>query len=282
MRGLSTAAADRLKNINIFLKKITADDVAVRAAGVSFYILTAFFPCVIIIFIAAGYMSINAEEMLVRLVNMLPADVGGVIDDVLTNISMGRHLVIMSSVLTMWTMSNALITIAKSLNIFYEADETRNFFVFRIYAFGHAFLLLSMILVSLVAFVFGGVMARLFERFIAEDFLIMLWEYARYIVGFVFVTLIFAFIFKTVPNKRLKYRDVMPGALITSAVWMASSYAFSFYVNNFSRYHILYGSFAGIVILFSWTYLTSFVVLLGGEINAAIYMKKCGRTVRKD
>ncbi len=269
MRGLSTAAADRLKNINTFLKKITADDVAVRAAGVSFYILTAFFPCVIIIFIAAGYMSINVEEMLVRLVNMLPADVGGVIDDVLTNISMGRHLVIMSSVLTMWTMSNALITIAKSLNIFYEADE-------------HAFLLLSMILVSLVAFVFGGVMARLFERFIAADFLIMLWEYARYIVGFVFVTLIFAFIFKTVPNKRLKYRDVMPGALITSAVWMASSYAFSFYVNNFSRYHILYGSFAGIVILFSWTYLTSFVVLLGGEINAAIYMKKCGRTVRKD
>ncbi len=277
MRGLSTAAAKRLRNINGFLKKISADDVAVRAAGVSFYILTAFFPCVIIIFIASGYLSINIEEMLVRLVDMLPSDIGDIIEEMFTNISIGSRLVIVSAVLTMWTMSNALITIAKSLNVFYEADETRNFFIFRIYAFGHAFLLLAMILVSLAAFVFGGVVAVLFERFISADFLVMLWEYARYIVGFVFVALIFAFIFKTVPNKKLKYHDVMPGALITSAAWLASSYVFSFYVNNFSRYHILYGSFAGIVILFSWTYLTSFVVLLGGEINAAIYMKKCGR-----
>lgn len=273
MRGLRFLSKKQLSSIKAFIGKIAQDDLLVRAAAVSFYILTAFFPCVIILFIVSGYLSINVEEMFVNLVAMLPSDIGGIIEDMLTNISVGRRLVIMSALLTMWTMSGALITIAKSLNVFYKADETRNYFAVRMYSFGHAVLLLSMILVSLVAFVFGSVVAMLFEKFIDAQFLIMMWEYARYIVGFVFLTLIFAFIFKKVPNKRLKYRDVMPGALITSVVWIASSYVFSFYVNNFSKYHILYGSFAGIVILFSWTYLTGFVVLLGGEINAVRYLK---------
>jgi len=45
---------------------------------------------------------------------------------------------------------------------------------------------------------------------------------------------------------------------------------FSWYVKNFGSYDDLYGSFAAVIILMLWLFLTAFIVLMGAEINSEI------------
>ena len=58
------------------------------------------------------------------------------------------------------------------------------------------------------------------------------------------------------------------GSLAATLLWVVGSILFSLYVNNFGSYNKTYGALAGVVILMLWLYLTSYIVLLGAEINA--------------
>jgi membrane protein len=51
-------------------------------------------------------------------------------------------------------------------------------------------------------------------------------------------------------------------------LWLIGSVLFSLYVNNFGSYNKTYGALAGVVVLMLWLYLTSYIVLLGAEINS--------------
>jgi membrane protein len=51
-------------------------------------------------------------------------------------------------------------------------------------------------------------------------------------------------------------------------LWIIGSWGFSFYVSRFGSYNKTYGSLAAVVILMLWFLLTSFIVLLGAEINS--------------
>ena len=68
--------------------------------------------------------------------------------------------------------------------------------------------------------------------------------------------------------KDIKLKDSIPGAIFTTLGWLVTSTIFSYYVNNFSRYTITYGSLGGIIILLIWLYISSIIIVLGGEINA--------------
>jgi membrane protein len=65
-----------------------------------------------------------------------------------------------------------------------------------------------------------------------------------------------------------KIRWVSTGSVVAAVLWIIGSVGFSLYVNNFGSYNKTYGALAGVVVLLLWLYLTSYIVLLGAEINA--------------
>ena len=67
-----------------------------------------------------------------------------------------------------------------------------------------------------------------------------------------------------------RWRWVSWGAAVAVVLWLAASAAFSLYVSHFSHYHETYGALAGVAILLLWLYLSSFIALLGAEINSEI------------
>ncbi len=81
-----------------------------------------------------------------------------------------------------------------------------------------------------------------------------------------------------VPTRR-KFRMFSPGATLATVLSILSSVAFSFYVDRFSQYNKLYGSFGTIIVTMLWIQINALVLLLGFELNAAIAIN---RDIRAD
>jgi membrane protein len=87
------------------------------------------------------------------------------------------------------------------------------------------------------------------------------------LIAFVGVGL--AVVYRYAPSRdEPKWRWVSPGAGAAVALWIISSIGFTVYVAHFNSYNKTYGSLGGVIILLTWLYLSSFVILFGAAINA--------------
>jgi membrane protein len=71
-------------------------------------------------------------------------------------------------------------------------------------------------------------------------------------------------------ERKRKTRYLVPGALLTVALWASTSILFSLYVTRLSRYATLYGNLATVAILLFWLWLLSLALLVGAEVNAEL------------
>ncbi len=84
--------------------------------------------------------------------------------------------------------------------------------------------------------------------------------------GLNFVT--FMLLYRIVPQRKVTFADVWPGALITTALFELVKIGFTFYVTQIARYSATYGSLAGVIVFIFWLYLIAVVLLLGGEFSS--------------
>ena len=71
-------------------------------------------------------------------------------------------------------------------------------------------------------------------------------------------------------DRKQGVKTIMPGLLLAMISWLAVSICFSVYVENFANYSVIYGTLGAVIVLLVWLYLTSFVLILGAEFNAAL------------
>lgn len=85
-------------------------------------------------------------------------------------------------------------------------------------------------------------------------------------------TIIFATIFKVLPDARIKWRDVFSGAFVTSILFMLGKFAISFYI---SKAHVgsIYGGAGSLVVLLVWVYYSAVILYIGAEYTKAFAVK---------
>jgi membrane protein len=88
-------------------------------------------------------------------------------------------------------------------------------------------------------------------------------------IALVTFTITLSALYYVAPNRRQRWRDVFPGALLGALLLAPVTGLFTFYVQRIARYREFYGNVSTVVLLLIWTYLVSVVVLLGCEFNAA-------------
>ena len=256
-----------------FFVKIFKDDIFGLAAEMGFYLLTAFFPFIILLFIVATNVSDKMQSLLFNLIRALPAEAETVVMNMLLNMTSSVALIVTTSVIALWCTSNVINTLKKALNRFYGTKEARGFIKTRLICILFSLIIIIMIVLSFALIIFGegtGLLLRYLNYFKFANTL-RIWDWSRYIaIIFVFLIAMVA-IFKILPSKKLSFGSVISGSILTTAAWCISSWGFSYYVNNFSKYHVLYGSIAGVVILTTWIYISGYVILLGGALNAFWY-----------
>ena len=262
-----------IKLTAMYFRRITKHDIPGLSAEMSFYLLTALFPFVILLFFISTLISSGMQETLFSIISYLPRDMEILIKEMLMTFSGSLPIIIIASVLGIWYISNVINTITKAVNRFYGAKESRGFFKLRFLSIMYALSVIIIVFISFALVIFGEWTQMLLEKVPFLDFIDteQTWSYLRY---FSFLAVIFVCItlmFWHLPDKKLRFRDVIGGSALTTIAWCIASYGFAFYVNSFSKYHVIYGSLASIIILVTWTYLSSFVILLGASLNAFFY-----------
>jgi membrane protein len=100
---------------------------------------------------------------------------------------------------------------------------------------------------------------------------VRLWGWLRFPVALFLLAVVLSVVYRFGPDVEQRLRSVVIGAALAVVLWAICSVGFSFYLANFADYGVTYGSLGAAVGLLLYLDLSASVVLLGAEVNAAIY-----------
>jgi membrane protein len=172
----------------------------------------------------------------------------------------------------LWSTSALARTLTEAFNAAYEITETRP--GWKRFALSLAFgpVLALVVLVSVVLMLIGPrLVERIAEVIGLDEVFVFLWGWLRFPVALFLLAVVLALVYRYGPDAKQRFRSVVLGAALAVGLWAISSVGFSFYLANFANYGVTYGSLGAAVGLLLYLYPCASVVLVGAEVNAAIY-----------
>ncbi|MBC5996466.1 YihY/virulence factor BrkB family protein [Romboutsia ilealis] len=249
-----------------------------RAAEVSFYLLLSLFPFILFTISIVVYIPIiHINRYIYLLQNIMPEAAFNIANSIIQSAIENRSisLGITSFFLTMWTSTRAVRALIRGINRSYNIQETRSFIKVFSIAMIFTIMLLFLIFSSMIFLVFGENLGHfLLESIGVDKVLINIWNIWRYLIGIGTIVVILLSLYIYTPNKKVKVRDSIPGAIVATFSWFLISYIYSYYANHYANYEVIYGSIGGIIILMTWIYLSSWAILIGSEVNAKLFYRK--------
>lgn len=249
------------------------DDVPALGAQLTYYLILSFFPFLIIVVSLMSFVQLSGDSVVAELIRLLPEQTGEAIESILlevTNNSRGTLLSI-GMIATLWSASNGVNAVIKGINKAYDVEENRPFWKVRSISLAATVVLALTIMLAIVMLIFGKVIGEfLFDWLGWPAGFGLIWGTLKYVVPIAFMIVVFSLLYWVVPNRNILFKTAIPGALFATFGWIATSLLFQFYINNFGNYSQTYGSIGGIIVLLIWLYISSNIIILGGEINATL------------
>ena len=260
----------------MFIKKIGDDDIFALGAQLAYYMVLSFIPFLMFLMTLVGFSHLNSDAVLNLLSNVMPTEAFNLIQSTVIEIVDREQtgLLWISIALAIWVSSSGFKAVIKGLNKAYGVKETRSYIKLKLISMIYTILLALIVIATLFLFVFGDVIGDFFMKVLEHpEFIYYIWNILRYVVVILIMILFFMFLYNATPCVRLGWLEVIPGAVITTLGWISISYIFAYYVNNFSNYSRLYGSLGAVFMFMTWMFITSMILILGGEINAVLAEK---------
>jgi len=263
-------------------KQASADNIGILAGGVTYGVLVALFPALAALVAVFGLLADPAviQQQINSLSGVLPGEAQKLIGAQLQNLTAHSRSTlsigaVVAFLVALWSASRGMSGLVSALNIAYGEKETRGFFRFNLLALA---LTIGAIVGGLVGIGFiAGVPALIGFLHLPPTmrWLVLILEWPVLIV---LMMLALAVLYRFAPDRDApQWRWISPGAVTATVVWLVGSVLFTVYVSHFGSYDATYGSLGAIIVLLTWLYLSSYVVLFGAEINA-----EAERQTRKD
>jgi membrane protein len=258
-------------------KKIKGDEVQAVSAQLSYYFILSLFPFLIFIMTLVGYANISIEDNIRELGRIMPAETVTFIEGIVKEVSEVRNQALLSfgMLATLWIASKGVNATLKGLNKAYDIEESRAFWKIRGISFLATLVIGLVILLSTLLLVLGSWLKdQVFLLFNFPDIIYQLWNLIQYAVPLFIMIIVFTVLYWIAPNRKMSYKEALPGAIFTTIGWITTSVLFSIYVSRFGEFTKTYGSLGGVMILLIWLYISSMIILVGGEINATLVYRR--------
>lgn len=253
--------------------EISNDNLWVIAAGVAFYSFLSLFPAIASTISIYGLVADTAtiQDQLLALGAVLPPDAREIVEgQIRAVVSAPSAALGISALVTLafaiWSTSSAVKALMTGLTVVYDEKEKRSFIRYNLVALALTVGAILFLLVSLGTIVVLPMVFAVVGQGETVGWALGLLRWP--LLG---VTLIVALaaLYRYAPSRtQPKWRWVSWGAVVAAVGWLAASLGFSWYVSNFASYNETYGTLGAVVILLMWFYLTAYIILIGGELNA--------------
>jgi membrane protein len=260
-----------LNSFKQLISRVIGDEIDALAAQVTYYLLLSFFPFLLLLLSMLGYSDLQSKDVLIYLSQIMPKNSFDLIYTTVIEVfdSTNGNLLPLSIMGLVWTGSSGFRAIMRGLNKAYDEKETRPYWktlsISMLFMLGLALVIIGVVALVIFGQTIGGVIQT---RFSVSSSFILGFDILRYIVILGGMIFIFAALYHFTPCRRLTWKEVVPGAIFTTLGWLVSSLGFAYYVNNFNNYSSVYGGIGAVIVLMLWLYITSIIILVGGEINA--------------
>ncbi|MFE9928617.1 YihY/virulence factor BrkB family protein [Streptomyces sp. NPDC005533] len=257
------------------VKEFKDDELADRAAALTYYGVLALFPALLVLVSLLGLAGESAtRQVLENLQKLAPGSARDVITDAVQQLQgqsgVGSLLAVVGLVVAVWSASGYIAAFIRTSNAVYDMPEGRP--VWKVLPLRLALTVTLMVLAcaSALIVVFSGSLARQAGTALGiGDTALTVWSIAKWPVLVLLVTIMIAILYWAAPNAKGRgFKWVTPGSFLALAIWMAASAAFAFYVANFASYNKTYGTLAGVIVFLVWLWITNLAILLGLEFDA--------------
>lgn len=274
-----------LRALDMLAHNLMEHNVPRNAAALAYYLLFAIFPLLIFISNLLGMLKLDVPQITRVLTAVLPADILNLLTAYLNYVShtSSHTLMWFSLVFSVWFPMRA----ARGL-----MDDVRR--AHQLARPGHPILYLAkqllftlvLLVVIVLTLLLSTISPRLLDYLLNRssllkrlnmDVLLALWHYLRFAVAGLVMLSMLAALYILPHDRRPRIRSILPGVLLAIVAWLAVSVGYSYYVDHFSNYSVIYGALGAMMALLVWLYMSAFILILGAEVNAVLLSLRRGK-----
>lgn len=259
--------------------RFQADEGNIQAASMAYYLAFSLFPLLLLLINGASLFidPAKAEQMVFRLLVDFPPAVRDVIwGNIATALSMRKTVTLLSLLALVWSGSNIFFALVGALNKVRGVPENRSFIRLRLIALltalgGFALTLLSVVLDGI------AVVLQALTRALGFETLPLIGPLIGQILPALFTgsslllfTVLLLVIYRGVPADARPLVCLWPGALFGAIAWQLSKALFAWYLSTVPSQTAIYGSIGAFISVLLWLYVSSIIILIGGELNESL------------
>lgn len=259
--------------ISYFMRKVKEDNIGAYAAQAALFFIMSMIPFLLVLLSLLRFTPVTEGMVLSWIELISPGYVSSLVVSVVDEVYNNTGGVLLASIIfAIYSAAKTIQSLRYGLNIVYEIDETRNWFMLRLRAMIETFFLIIAILLLMVLLMFGQTIQDVLVEYapivaVVTDLILRL----RMLILFFVLIVFFTVIYKVLPNRKATLRSQLVGAVGCAAAWYVFSFGVSIYIDYFHGFS-LYGSLTTIVLIMFWLYFAMYIFLVCGEVNNAIEM----------
>ena len=244
--------------------------IPVYASHAGFFIVLAAFPSLVLLLSLLRYTGLDVENLTQLLEGVIPNALLPSAQRLIINTyrSTTGTVVSISAATALWSASRGFYGLSTGLNSIYGVSEDRGYVHTRLLSVVYTFAFLLVLLLTLVLHVFGTTLLQWLPA-VESPVLVFLENVVdlRFFLLLLVQTVLFTAMYMVLPNKRNRFMDSLPGALLASIGWLVFSDLYSIYVENFAGLSNIYGSVYAVALSMLWLYCCISIVFYGGALN---------------
>ena len=253
------------------MSKMKDDNIVALSAQFSYYIILGIFPFLILaISILCNY-SYYIFYLLNSVETIIPTDVFNIVSNVVQSSvnSCGKPYFSASIIVILWSATAGSATIINGINRAYGFTVRNNYLFMRIEGIIFALALMIVMQIIFALIVLGGEIVSFLQHIeLFSDLAFSVIEIFRYALPILLLFLVFSAAYKFLTYEKVSFAFVIPGAIASTAGFVAGSIVYSNYISTKSRfYNSIYGNLSGLIIFLIWIFILSIIFLTGAEIN---------------
>jgi len=260
--------------LEIYISGIIKGTFSSRASSVAYSFFVALFPFLLFILNLIPYVPIDGFQtrFLIFIEDLLPAQTSDLFYPVIADIAVNPRGGLLSFVilLAIFLAANGVNSIFSAFEYSIHVTINRNFFKQYFVALAVSIFLALLLLLTVGVILYGEYIISNMKdnHYISDDlFWIQVLQISVF-VSMIYIAIASLYYYGTKEGRTSRFFSI--GAVVTTLLFLLTTYLFGVYIDNFSTYNELYGSLGALLIMMLYIWINSNLLLLGFELNVSL------------